>query len=209
MKVIRRGAAELDLINPYIALTDVLINLVLIFVFFAAAILFMGRLGKDDIKYRSAQRVFKTEMEKAFPDGVAWNDLGRNDPPGAQRWVFTGKALFEPGKSVPLKGADDIILRFASLLRNHKDKWRRIRIEGHTIPPAQGDMNDWDLSARRASQIARLLSGPGHIPAHFLSVAARGGQNPIFKGSRNAENDRVEFVIEYSKIAATGETLTR
>lgn len=198
--------SEDTLLNPYIALTDLLINLVLVFLFFSASLLFMGRLGRDDIKYRAAKTEFVAELDVAYGAGPKpWNDEGRNDPAGTQRWVLSNADLFAPGAVTLSESGVDVVVKFSQVLKQTRDKWRRIRIEGHTAATQPNQREDWDLSARRAASVARLLSSEGQIPAHYLSVSARGGQNPLFKtGSRVRENQRVEIILEYAGQAATG-----
>jgi chemotaxis protein MotB len=209
VKGIRRSTGEFDLINPYIALTDLLISLAFIFMVFIGGIVFMGRLGQDDVRYRSAQDTFKGAMQAKFSKNVAWNNPGRNDPPGTQRWVFTSSALFRPGtaKLIPGEGTE-LVLRFASVLRAHSNKWRRIRVEGHTFPPVRGTPDDWNLSSSRAMEIVRLLASEGHIAPHYLSVSGRAGQSPLFKDDKDPRNERVEFLIEYGKKSALGKDVS-
>lgn len=212
MKGARSLGYELEHSNPYIALTDVLINLIFILLFFSSAILFLGRLGQGDLQYKKAQDELKAALEKTFPltekKRAVWNNVGKNDPPGTQRWVLDSQGLFVEGTSdfesasSDNSGGAEIILRFSEQLRDHRTTWRRIRIEGHTNPPANGQIDDWDLSARRATAVAKLLSTKGRIEPHFLSVSARAGQDPLEKRPSPAQaniNERVEFIIEYAK----------
>jgi chemotaxis protein MotB len=218
LKGARSSAYDLETSNPYIALTDVLINLIFILLFFSSAILFLGRLGQGDLQYKKAQDELKAALEKTFPltedprshrpKRAVWNNNGKNDPPGTQRWVLDGQGLFARGSSefesgnATRSGGSEIILKLAEQLRLHRNTWRRIRIEGHTNPPAKGQLDDWDLSAKRATVVAKLLSTDGRIASYYLSVSARAGQDPLVAQPAAAEasiNERVEFVIEYAK----------
>lgn len=91
------------------------------------------------------------------------------------------------------------------MLRKHKDKWRRIRIEGHTLPPKLGEPDDWELSSKRAAVVARVFASKGHIPSYLLAVAGRAGQDPQNKERpTDPANERVEIIIEYAKMDARG-----
>lgn len=198
-------------INPYIAFTDVGINLILILVFFVAAVLTIGRAGWEKIRYQEPMERFKQAVHQKVPSPIRPTVLDpekRNDPPGAQRWVFAGRQLFYSGTArLTPEGASSLI-HFAQILSQHRDKWRRIRIEGHTIPPTPGERDDWELSAQRAAVVARVFHAEGRIPSYFLAVSGRAGQAPVDKANRwNPANERVEIVIEFSLMTAEGTKL--
>jgi chemotaxis protein MotB len=201
-----------DSLNPYIALADLTINLVFVFVFMIAAILVVGEISheREQRRYKKAQEVVAQAVSQANlvvrPQVLSPNL--RNDPPGAQRWVFSGRdtrgsPLFKSFTSPVLtERGRQSFLAFAQVLQQQIGGFRRIRIEGHTIPPKQGDLDNWDLSAQRSAAVANLFAIEGRIPPYYLAVAARGGQ-VLFNGpqGRNADpaNDRVEIVIEYNQ----------
>lgn|GEM_PF-4849605 len=98
-------------------------------------------------------------------------------------------------------GQKSLIL-FAKVLKQNRTFWRRVRIEGHTIPPKIGESDDWELSSARAAAVARTVHKYGHIPSYYLAVAGRAGQNPLDKSKPNANdpaNERVEIVVEYAQ----------
>lgn len=209
--MLKRSVPE-DTLNPYIALADLTINLIFVFVFMIAAILVVGEISREreQRRYKNAQALVKEAVARAslsVKPQILPPEL-RNDPPGAQRWVFSarstrGTPLFKDFNSaaLTLRGQQSFA-EFAALLRSQLGGFRRIRIEGHTIPPRQGDLDNWDLSARRAASVANLFATEGRIPTNYLAVAARGGQ-VLFNGSAGRRgdpaNDRVEIVIEYNQ----------
>ena len=156
-----------DGVNPYIAFTDLALSLVFILVFFTAAVLAIGQVGWDQVKYKDAQKDVLAAIVAA-PLSERPQVLSatlRNDPPGAQRWAFSGRrtTLFEKD-SARLTALGRInLLEFARALEK-VPRWRRIRIEGHTL---QRKGSDWALSALRASEVADLFSreGKGNDPA--------------------------------------------
>jgi chemotaxis protein MotB len=198
-------------INPYIALADLGISLVLIFVFFIAAVLVAGQAGWEQTRYKNVQEQVIEAINNAKlaekPQLLAQSL--RSDPPGVQRWVFIGQRvkLFGPGQAVLNPAAKATVVLFAKTLKavqidpsNKRPRWQRIRIEGHTMPRKAGENEPWGLSAARAAAVAELFSGDGGIAANFLAVAGRGGQT-LFNGSGSKTNDprneRVEIIIEY------------
>jgi chemotaxis protein MotB len=200
-----------DSLNPYIAFTDVGINLILILVFFVAAVLTIGRAGWERIRYKEPMEQFKRIVQRKMPASACPTPLEpeeRNDPPGAQRWVFAGRTLFYPNTARLTPGGASSLVTFAKILSQHRDKWRRVRIEGHTVPPIPGQRDNWELSAQRAAVVARVFHAEGRIPSYFLAVSGRAGQAPIDKANRqNPANERVEIVIEFSLMSAEGKKL--
>ncbi len=209
--MLKRGAPD-DGLNPYIALADLTINLVFVFVFMIAAILVVGAISREreERRYKKAQEVIASAVSRAtlaVKPQILPPEL-RNDPPGAQRWVFSARAtrgtpLFKGFSSAVLtERGQQSFIAFARVLRPQLGKFRRIRIEGHTIAPKQGGLDNWNLSAQRAAAVANLFAKEARIPTNYLAVAARGGQ-VLFNGSQGRRgdpaNDRVEIVIEYNQ----------
>lgn len=191
-------------VNPYIALADLTLNLVFILVFFVAAVLAIGQVGWDQVKYRDAQKEVLQAIEAAplsERPQVLLPAL-RNDPPGAQRWAFAGRStpLFMPTTVQLTPLGERNLLEFARAL-NRVRSWRRIRIEGHTLPP-KNKSSEWTLSALRASVVADLFATQAGIPPYFLVVAARGSQVKFNGDDGKADdpaNERVEIVVEYAQ----------
>jgi chemotaxis protein MotB len=211
-------------VNPYIAFTDLMINFVLVLIFFLAALTLLGRIGWDEIRYRDIQEdVRKYFEESQIEDIIVYNaekpngekiplSRYRNDPPGAQRWAIYSAQLFQANKAQLTPDGEKKVRELAKVLIQHhndakvkhgnewlKHTWRRVRIEGHTRPTQQGKREDWQLSAARAAAVANVLSGSG-IPAWHIAVAARGGQTPFMRGipPNDPRHERVEIILEYA-----------
>lgn len=198
-------------LNPYIALADVGLNLALVLLFFVVAVNAVGQAGWEQVRYREAQAQFTNALSSALPERLRPVPSDRNDPPGAQRWRFPQKVLFRQGTASLSPTGRYVLVKFAAVLREHHEReqltWRRIRIEGHSMPPSPGQMDDWELSCARAAKVARVFAGEGHIPAYFMSVSGRAGQNPLGKArTRDPENERVEIILEYAQKAAPAAT---
>lgn len=225
----RRAASARDELNPYVAITDTALNLVLVVVLVVAVLTAAvpvsraaerrdlerevqrrvdQRMALEDARYRASQRAFRRAVERLIePSRQPTVNANKNDPPGTQRWVFDNRTLFEPGTVALTPGARGTLLSFAQALRENRDKWRRIRVEGHTAPTRQGQADRWEDATDRAASVARLLAGEGSIPAHFLATAGRGGQDPLARDGRvlpqgDPAHARVEIVLEYVNRAA-------
>lgn len=194
-----RSSAEPEQ-NFYIAYTDMAFTMVLVMTLITVLVVLYGRIGWDDIQYKKAQSQIQREVAQVYAKSrfpAPYVNKGRNDPPGAQRWVFNQQNLFEPGTARLTPRSRRNLLTFAKVVREHDDQWRRLRIEGHTRPPRGQEGDNWQLSAARAEMVARIFSGAGHIPAYKMAIAGRAGQNPIFKKTHPG-NERVEILIEYA-----------
>ena len=199
-----RAAQHEEVTNPYVAFSDLALNLVFVLVFFVAAVLAVGQAGWDQVKYRDAQKEVQDAIRNAPLSArpVILDPKLRNDPPGAQRWAFSSRGgnLFQGSTAKLTPGGVRSLTAFARAL-SLVPQWRRIRIEGHTLPAKQ-DESEWDLSARRASAVADLFVAKAGVPPYRLAVAARGNQTP-FNGTGSARNDpaneRVEIVVEYAQ----------
>jgi chemotaxis protein MotB len=192
-------------LNPYIAFGDLTLNLVFIMIFFLAAVLAVGQTGWEQVRFRNAQEAVRVAIEHAsFSERpVLLDPKLRNDPPGAQRWAFPGRRvqMFRPGTAVLTSQGRAVLLEFARALRS-EPRWRRIRVEGHTMPPFEGKQESWGLSALRAAAVADVLTREGRIPPWQLAVAGRGGQvrfNGDAGSPRDPVNERVEVVVEFAE----------
>jgi chemotaxis protein MotB len=222
---LRRALSEE--VNPYIGFTDLMINFVLVLVFFLSALSMLGRIGWDEIRYRDIQKEVRARIQKELKDfmldehplevrngkHVALSRY-RNDPPGAQRWVIYSERLFLADTAQLTPDGKEKLKKLATVLIRHheetkikyplndewlKHTWRRIRIEGHTRPTQVEERENWNLSAARAAAVANVLSGSG-IPAWFIAVAARGGQTPFMRTlpPHDPRHERVEIILEYA-----------
>lgn len=194
--------------NPYIALSDMAINLVLILIFFFCAANAIGKAGWEQVRYAEYQREFRRQLVLSLPlEKRPKENRMSNDPPGVQRWEYSEQALFHSNTAKLTPGGQESLVVFCRVLKRNQSLWRRVRIEGHTTPPPSGVPDDWELSAARAATVARVLSSRGHIPSYYLAVAGRAGQNPKNRSERqDPRNERVELVIEYTQKRITTST---
>ena len=203
---IRRARLGRDELNPYIAITDTSMNLILVMVFLVAALTSVGRVSWDDVRYKDGQKVFAAAVERRIPapQRPSINSV-KNDPPGTQRWVFLNSSLFKPGSDTLALGGATTLDQFADALRANLNTWRRIRIEGHTMPTLYSDVDHWEDATTRAAVVARYLVARGRIPPYFIATAGRGGQDPLPGIPLSSPaHARIEIVLEYGKLSAQG-----
>jgi chemotaxis protein MotB len=189
-----------DPVNPYIALADSTLNLVLILVLFVATLLF-ALLQKEDT-HKSGQDTFVRATD-ALPEAVRPVHVEfrvRNDPPGTQRFLFSNHLLFTPGTATLTPDGRKVLNAFIGVLATHGNVWRRVRIEGHTTRTPQGQNDNWVLATNRAATVAQLLtSGHCKINPEFIATAGRGGQTKLDQyGDADPHQERVEIILEYA-----------
>lgn len=207
------GDSKTDSINPFIAYTDVLINTTIIMLLFLLAVLLVGRAGNADVRYLKYMVQLEDAVKRGMPVRLAPQLLHhsrRNDPQGTHRWVFIarGKPLFVANTDrLSLEGEAAVKL-FARILQQNKDKWRRIRVEGHVKRSPYGDVMDWKLSSLRAITVAETIVRHSDIQFYQISVSGRGSQAPLMEKKPYIPiNDRIEIVIEFGHKDALGNDL--
>lgn len=188
-----------DVTNPIIAFADVLLSLVLVLAFVTSAITLAGRVGWENVRYKESQQLVRDAVARALDlDVRPREEVGRNDPPGVQRWVYETSQIFRADSMELSAQGIEVLARFATVLCENP-YWRRIRIEGHTQPPLDWLDNDWELSATRPGRIARVFTELGAIYPWWLGIGGRAGQNPIFEDRLDPRNERVEILLEYNE----------
>lgn len=132
-----------DEVNPYIAFTDIMINFLLVMIFFVAVMTLPAQIraardllqGNDSegARYVEVQSEVRQQVEQSLPDLFLHNhpfqtDANgypisltryRNDPPGAQRWLVYGSQLFEPNSTQLTAEGKQRLRGFARVLREH------------------------------------------------------------------------------------------
>lgn len=188
--------------NPYIAFSDLTLNLVFVLIFFVGGILAVGQAGWEQVRYRKAQDVVAQAVRGARLPArpLLLPSAQRNDPPGAQRWVlFSSGRMFVGDTSALTPAGRTALVAFARVLRAQRRQWKRVRIEGHTQTSKPDTPERWGLSAGRASAVAEAFYLQGGISPNRLAVAARGGQTPYDGRKFDPRNERVEIVVEYAQ----------
>ena len=82
---------------------------------------------------------------------------------------------------------------------------KSVRVQGHTAAVAFSAVNDWDLSAARASSVTKYMDFNVVVDSNKFVVEGRAQHDPIADNSTEegrAQNRRVELVITRNEIAA-------
>jgi chemotaxis protein MotB len=112
------------------------------------------------------------------------------------------KVLFKPGEADVNADGQKVLDHIGEVLNNVKDK--DIRIEGHTDDrPISGELKsryptNWELSAARATAVARYLQDNDGVDPKRLIVTGYGEYRPIIANDtaeNRALNRRIEIVL--------------
>jgi hypothetical protein len=212
--------------NPFVALADFLIVLLLVLVL---AVLhqsvssnrLIARMAVDDLqklllsRCRGADSGFRTDpvLRRAFDTKLVAETYRDGD---LQRFWFDSRLLY-PRASTDGRGptaakpeGGRILAAFGSVLRQHQGNpsdpntrpFKRIIVEGHADRSEGDDAQVWALSLARAGAAVRLLVERSGIHPMLVEASGRGcweRPNPRYGGgSSAARSRRLEIVVVYS-----------
>lgn len=112
---------------------------------------------------------------------------------------ISDKMLFKSGSYEVTDQASEVLGKVAKVLTNQPDI--EFMVEGHTDskPFKRGDLEDnWDLSAKRATAVVRILQNKYSVPPSHMTAAARGEYVPVASNDTKegmAANRRTRIVI--------------
>jgi chemotaxis protein MotB len=114
---------------------------------------------------------------------------------------FNEIALFDSGSATIRTESKETLSHFIQIMAENMNAISTVDIEGHTdnVPISTAEFTDnWDLSAKRATNTLRILLATGLIDATRLSVNGYGEYHPIASNDTaegRALNRRVDFVL--------------
>jgi chemotaxis protein MotB len=115
---------------------------------------------------------------------------------------FSDNVLFTPGSADIRPDFLYTMDHMITLLNDNLDMIGMIRVEGHTdnVPIHTARFEDnWDLSAKRATNVLRYFIDSGRIDINKISVTGYGEYHPVDSNDTaegRSANRRVDFVLE-------------
>jgi chemotaxis protein MotB len=112
---------------------------------------------------------------------------------------ISDKMLFKSGSYDVTEQASEVLGKVAKVLTSQPDI--EFMVEGHTDskPFKRGELDDnWDLSAKRATSVIRVLQNKYHVPPSHMTAAGRGEYMPIASNDNKdgqGTNRRTRIVI--------------
>ena len=140
----------------------------------------------ENKKKDSLNKVLTSRITRSLKD-VDAKDLDVKVKKGVVFISLSDKMMFKSGKTEINKEADEVLLKLAKIINDYKDY--EVLIEGHTdnVPIRTKCIKDnWDLSALRATAIARKLQNDFGIDPARITAGGHGEWVP------KASNDNPE-----------------
>ncbi len=156
------------------------------------------RVDRYNVRLNSEEMAMLKRVRELVKDNVDPESLVRSDI----RTILIrlkSSELFAPGSAELLDGADQLILE--AVQEDIQEGVKQLRIDGHTDDvPIHSDKypTNWELSAARASSVARVLIDHLEFPPDRIVVAGYGEHRPIKPNNSDknrALNRRVEIKI--------------
>ncbi len=112
---------------------------------------------------------------------------------------ISDKLMFASGSAVVSNKAEAVLAKVAKVINDHKDL--DILVEGHTdsVPISTDCIKDnWDLSAKRATSVVRLLQTKFDVDPERMTAGGRGEFEPQANNNSRAgrkNNRRTEIIV--------------
>ena len=164
----------------------------------------IGRLEKSrEEKVQEVQEVSKTysQMIEKMKSEIADGQVTITELQGRLTVNMVDAILFDSGKADIKPEGRQVLQKVADVIGQVEDK--AVRVEGHTDNVKIGGAltrafaSNWELSAARATNVARYLQRLGVDPT-LLSAAAYGEYRPVSENDTpegRAKNRRIEIVL--------------
>ncbi len=167
----------------------------------------------ENKKKDSLNKVLSSRITRSLKD-VDTKDLDVKVKKGVVFISLSDKMMFRSGKTEISKQADSVLFKLAKIINDYKDY--EVLIEGHTdnVPIHTKCIKDnWDLSALRATAIARKLQKDFGVDPARLTAGGRGEWVPKVPNTtpQNREiNRRTEIILlpkldQFNKLMKEGE----
>jgi len=147
----------------------------------------------------------KQQIEHSLKKQIASQEIKLEEMEGKLKLTFVDKILFNSGSAtINIKGKE-ALLQIAESLRDQKQNYNTIRVEGHTdnIPIAEGPLkkifpSNWELSAARAISVVRFLELDGGIDPLRMCISAYSFYRPVDTNETpegRIQNRRIEIIL--------------
>ncbi len=152
----------------------------------------------ENKKKDSLNKVLSSRITRSL-NNVDSKDLDIKVKKGVVFISLSDKMMFKSGKTEISEQADQVLLKLAKIINDYKDY--EVLIEGHTdnVPIHTGCIKDnWDLSALRATAIARKLQNDFGVDPARLTAGGHGEWIPKATNDTpegRSENRRTEVIL--------------
>ena len=194
------------------AFSDVALSMLLIFVLFILAqfLSYQKIFVLEEIERRKSEVAQRVQGFTEQLGGVEVEVLSEDDL--HQRIRITGELVFEACRDDMRPTGRDLLRELGSILSTREEYFESVQVEGHAdrqgatgiVCRLEGIEDNWQLSARRATEVVRLFSAAEFFPNAKLSSVGRGEFNSLSQPSDTTRaalrrDRRIEIVLLYSE----------
>ena len=166
------------------------------------------RIESVNVRLNKSEMKMLTRVRLLVKDNVDVESIARSDTRTIVHQLPTSD-LFAPGDAFFRTGAEDLII--STIEKDMKDGVKQVFVDGHTdnVPMKSAKFpSNWELSAARASKVARFIIEKMRFPPERIVVAGYGEFRPLVANTTDdarATNRRVEIKILKAMEVATEE----
>ncbi len=156
------------------------------------------RIESVNVRLSKAEMKMLERVRELVKDNVDAESLARSDTRTILHRLPTSD-LFDPGEAFFSGGAEDLII--STIQEDMKEGVKQVMIDGHTdnVPMKSAKYpSNWELSAARASKVARFIIEKMRFPPDRIVVTGYGEFRPLkenINDDNRAANRRVEIKI--------------
>lgn len=156
------------------------------------------RIESVNVRLSKAEMKMLERVRELVKDNVDAESLARSDTRTILHRLPTSD-LFDPGEALFSEGAEDMII--STIEEDMKEGVKQVMIDGHTdnVPMKSAKYpSNWELSAARASKVARFIIEKMRFPPERIVVTGYGEFRPLkenINDDNRAANRRVEIKI--------------
>lgn len=160
---------------------------------------YINRIRAANTKKDSLNLVVAFHLKKELKDGIDDEDIEINVEKTVVFISISDKLLFKSGSYEVTDKAYDVLAKVASVVKGQPEM--DVMIEGHTdSTPIKNDIiqDNWDLSAKRATSITRILQYKYGVKPSRLIAAGRSSYIPLAPNdtpANKSKNRRTKIII--------------
>lgn len=160
---------------------------------------YINRIRAANTKKDSLNLVVAFHLKKELKDGIDDEDIEINVEKTVVFISISDKLLFKSGSYNITEKAYDVLAKVATVIKGQPEM--DVMIEGHTdSTPIKNDIiqDNWDLSAKRATAITRILQYKYGVKPGRLIAAGRSSYVPLAENdtpANKAKNRRTKIII--------------
>ena len=193
-------------------LGDVALSMLLVFVLFILAqfLKYEQIFVQEEIERRKHLVAVQIRAEAGRREGIDVEVVSEDGL--SQRIRVTGELVFEECRDDLRPTGRELLIVLGAVLGDQESYFESVQVEGHAdrqgvtgiVCQQAGIEDNWQLSARRATEVVRLFSSSSLLQNARLSSVGRGEFHPLSDPSDTtalalARDRRIEIVLRYSQ----------